>query len=109
MASTDHTTLQDREECFLDGLVRYTPETRVFYEDFTDPWVLSGINSYSEQRGDWKYSQRIDVREWEHECGGVQADGIAEVVAFPLYRLAVFEIPKAFFEIIRARLQAQAQ
>jgi hypothetical protein len=89
---------------FLNGIVRYT-ETRVFYDDFTDPWVLSGINSYSEQHEDWKYPQRIDVREWEEKCAGVQVDGLAEAVAFPLYRLAVFVIPKSFFEIIRARLQ----
>ncbi len=77
----------------------------MFYDDFTDPWVLSGINSYSEPHENWKYPQRIDVREWEDKCAGVQVDGLAEAVAFPLYRLAVFEIPQVFFEVIRARLQ----
>ena len=101
-------TVNEQTHRFLDGIVRYTPETGVFYEDFTDLWVLSGTNSYSEQREDWKYSQRIDVREWEHMCAGVQVDGIAEAIAFPLYRLAVFEMPESFFEIIRARLQAVA-
>jgi hypothetical protein len=96
-------TVTDQTHRFLDGIVRYT-ETRVYYDDFTDPWVLSGMNSYSEQREDWKYPQRIDVREWEDKCAGVQVDGLAEAVAFPLYRLAVFEIPNSFFEIIRARL-----
>jgi len=55
---------------------------------------------------DWKYPQRIDVREWEYKCAGVQVDGLVEAVAFPLYRLAVFEIPESFFEIIRAHLQS---
>lgn len=36
----------------------------------------------------------------------MQVDGLAEAAAFPLYRLAVFELPKSFFEIIRARLQS---
>jgi hypothetical protein len=31
---------------------------------------------------------------------------MADAVSFPLYRLAVFEIPESFFEIFRARLQA---
>jgi hypothetical protein len=77
----------------------------VYYDDFMDPWVLSGVNSYSEQREEWKYPQRIDVREWEHECAGMQVDGLAEAVAFPLYRLAVFEIPELFFKTIRAHLE----
>ena len=68
--------------------------------------MLSGANSCSEQREDWKYPQRIDVREWEDKCAGVRVDGLAEAVAFPLYRLAVFEIPMSFFEIIRVRLQS---
>jgi hypothetical protein len=100
-------TVTEQTHRFLDGIVRYTPETTIFYEDFTDPWVLSGINSYSEQPEDWRYSQRIDVREWEHEGAGVQVDGLGEAVDFPLYRNAVFEIPETFFNIIRARLQAQ--
>lgn len=101
-------TVMEQTHRYFDGIVRYTSETSVFYEDFTDPWALSGINSHSEQREDSKYSQRIDVREWEHACAGVQVDGMAEVVAFPLYRLAVFEIPKSFFDTIRAHLQAVA-
>jgi hypothetical protein len=98
-------TVTEQSHRFLDGIVRYT-ETGVYYDDFTDPWLLSGINSYSEQREVWKYPQRIDVREWEDKSAGVQVDGLAEAVAFPLYRLAVFELPKSFFEIIRARLQS---
>jgi hypothetical protein len=98
-------TVSEQTHRFLDGIVRYT-ETRVYYDDFTDPWVLSGINSYSEQRENWKYPQRIDVRQWEDKCAGVQVDGLAEAVAFPLYRLAVFEIPASFFEIIRAGLRS---
>jgi hypothetical protein len=90
-------TVTEQTHRFLDGIVRYTPETRVFYDDFTDPWI--------EQREDWKYPQRIDVREWEYKCAGVQVDGLAEAVAFPVYRLAVFEIPESFLEIIRTRLQ----
>ncbi len=99
-------TVTEQIHRFRSGIVRYTPETMVFYEDFTDPWVLSGINSYSEQWEDWKCPQRIDVREWENLCTGVKVDGLAEAVSFPLYRLAVFELPEPFFEIIRARLQA---
>jgi hypothetical protein len=98
-------TVAEQTHRFLNGIVRYA-ETRVFYDDFTDPWVLSGVNSYSEQREDWKYPQRIDVREWEYKCAGVQVDGLAEAVAFPLYRLAVFEIPEPFFQFIRAHLQS---
>jgi hypothetical protein len=98
-------TVTEQTHRFLNGVVRYS-ETPVYYDDFTDTWVLSGINSYSEKREDWKYPQRIDVREWEDKCAGVQVDGLAEAVAFPLYRLAVFEIPQSFFEIIRARLQS---
>jgi protein kinase-like protein len=102
-------TVTEQTHRFLDGVVRYTPETRVFYEDFTDPWVLSVTNRYSQQREDQKYPQRIDVREWEHKCAGVQVEGLAEAVAFPLYRLSVFELPEPFFKIIRERLQAEAR
>lgn len=90
-------TVTEQTHHFLDGLVRYA-ETRVYYDDFADPWVS--------EREDWKYPQRIDVREWECECDGVQVDGLAEAVAFPLYRRAVFEIPEPFFQIIRAHLQS---
>jgi hypothetical protein len=98
-------TVTDQTHRFLDGIVRYM-ETGVYYDDFTDPWVQPVINPYSDQREDWKYPQRIDAREWEVKFDGVQVDGLAEAVAFPMYRLAVFEIPMSFFEIIRARLQS---
>ena len=98
--SVERTTSEQTHQ-FLDGIVRYT-ETPVFYDDFTGPWVLP----YSEQPEQYTYPQRIDVREWEDQCDGVQVDGVAQAVAFPLYRLAVFEIPKAFFERIRAALQS---
>lgn len=98
-------TVTDQAHRFLDGIVRYA-ESRVYYDDFTDPWILSAVNSYSEKTEDWKYPQRIDVREWEYKSAGVQVDGLAEAVAFPLYRLAMFEIPQSFFEIISARLQS---
>jgi hypothetical protein len=99
-------TMTEQTHRFLDGVVHYTHDASVFYEDFTDPWVLSGINQYSELQENWKYPQRIDVREWEYKGAGVPVDGLAEAVSFPSYRLALFEIPEPFFEIIRARLQA---
>ncbi len=99
-------TVVEHSHRFLDGVVRYTPETTVFYDDFTDAWVRSGVNKFSEQREDWKYPQRIDVREWEHKCTGVQVDGLGEAVEFPNYRLALFEIPQLFFDVVRSRLQS---
>ncbi len=65
---------------------------------------MSGVNSYSEQREDWKY-RRCGVREREYECVGVKVDGLTEGVAFPLYRRAVLQIPESFYEIIQSHLQ----
>jgi hypothetical protein len=90
---------------FLDGVVRYTPDTSVFYEDYTDPWVLRDINPYSQQPEDWRYPQRIDVKKWVYIRSGIPVDGLAEAAPLPLYRYAVFEIPKSFFDTIRAHLQ----
>lgn len=104
--SIERTVTQGRHR-FPDGVVRYTGETLVFYEDFMDPWDRPDINRYGGQPENWKYPQRIDVQDWQHKrISGVNAGGLAQAAPFPLYRQTVFEIPQEFFERIRNCLQA---
>ncbi len=98
-------TVLEHKHRFLSGVIRYTDAT-VLYEDFTDPWNRIVTNSNSRQLEDWRYPQRVDVNDWKHVVrSGVEVEGLAKAVKFPLYRDAAFQIPETFFEKIRIKLQ----
>ena len=51
-----------------------------------------------------------EVMKWEDVVeNGVQVEGLAEAAPFPMYRRAVFQIPKSFFETVRVALQQHAE
>jgi hypothetical protein len=98
-------TVREHAHRHLTGPVRYS-DTPVFYEDFTDAWNLTGANPHSKQTEVWRYPQRIDVREWEYVvASGVRVEGLSTAAPFPRYRDALFEIPRSFFEGVRAALE----
>jgi Domain of unknown function (DUF3883) len=73
--------------------------TSVFYEDFTDSWRKAGHNGF-------RYPQRIDVEQWLHYApAGVSVKGLGETRLYDLQN-AVFEIPKAFFQTVLAKLSS---
>jgi hypothetical protein len=97
--------VREHEHRYRSGVIRYA-DASAFYEDFTDNWSRSFVNHYSQAPENWRYAQRVDVRDWLYVVrGGVEVEGLADAVAFPRYRMAIFEIPETFFERIRARLQ----
>ncbi len=101
-ADTIERTTKEHTHRFLDGIVRYSSETRVFYEDFSDDWFLL----HGKEK--WKYGQRIDVRKWENvRPSGVSVPGLLDAArsCSSMTRASVFRISKSFFEKIKKRLE----
>ena len=76
------------------GFVYYTP---VLYENFSDKWRPPG-DSRS------RYPQRIDVDQWQkYVPDGISVQGLSKIPLYEL-QLAVFGIPKSFFDTIAEKL-----
>ena len=90
---------------FLDGIVRYT-ETRVYYDDFTDHRVFSVTNPYSQQHRGLEVSSADKRPRVGKQMRWRPGGRTTPTMPIPIFRLAVFKIPKSFFEIIRARLRS---
>jgi hypothetical protein len=98
-------TVDEHTHRYRTGVVKYT-DALAFYEDFTDRWSRSVVNSHSKRPERWQYAQRVDVNQWQHvNPGGVEVKGLSKHVWPYKIQLATFKIPKSFFDDIRAELQ----
>jgi hypothetical protein len=102
--TVERTTREHRHR-FLNGVVSYQ-DALCLYEDFVDPWACDIDPPEPRQPVSWHYNQRLDVQEWQYVVyRGVQVEGLNSAAPFPLYRQAVFQIPKSFFDVAAAALK----
>ncbi len=95
-------TTEKHKHIHKDGIVKYN-DSNAMYEDFTDEWRTPIDSRYNKA---WEYPQRINVDKWKYVVNdGVKVKGLAQVVKFPTYRFAVFEIPEKFFIEVQTALQ----